>query len=123
MNRIKDAIRYFKFGANQGAIPGDYARLAIEGMELLDQIQRQQATVCGYSLQELVMVAQMMEDLELHPAEIHQMCKDMKKMYETLLLFSTMRVTRTITGNHRAVRQYPDFRTVMNAMKGGKRYG
>lgn len=121
MARINDAIRYFKFGANQGTIHSGYANMAISGLELLDQIQRQEATVCGFSLQELVLVAQLMEDLELHPAEIHQMCRDMKKMYEVLLLFSTVQVTRTITGNHRAVRQYPDFKTVMNAMKGGNR--
>lgn len=119
MSKINDAIRYFKFGVNQGAINSDYARLAIEGLEWLDKIQRQEATVCGYSLQELVVVAQMMEDLELHPAEIHMMCKNMRKMYETLLLYSSIRVTKTITGNHRAVRMYPDFKTVMNAMKGG----
>ena len=123
MSRITDAIRYFKFIANQGAIRGDYTRMAIEGLEVLDQIQRQEAMVCGYSLQELVLVAQMLEDLELHPAEIRQMCFNMKKMYETILLFSTVQVTRTITGNHRAVRQYPDFRTVMNAMKGGHTRG
>lgn len=121
MARINDAIRYFKFGANQGTINSDCAKLAICGLELLDQIQRQEATVCGFSLQELVLVAQMMEDLDLHPAEIHQMCRDMKKMYETLLLFSTVQVTRTLTGNHRAVRMYPDFKTVMDAMRGGNR--
>lgn len=121
MARFNDAIRYFKFGANQGTIHSGYANMAINGLELLAQIERQEATVCGFSLQELVMVAQMMEDLNLHPAEIHQMCKDMRKMYETLLLFSTVQVTRTLTGNHRAVRQYPDFRTVMNAMRGGNK--
>lgn len=119
MGRINDAISYFKFNANQGTINSGYARMAIEGLTLLNQIQKQEATVCGYSLQELVMVAQMMEDLELSPAEIHQMCCDMRKMYEVLLMFSTVQVTRTITGNHRAVRVYPDFKTVMDAMKGG----
>ena len=121
MLRVRDAIRFFKFGINQGAFGTNtgYAEMAIEGLEVLEKIQRQELTVCGYSAQELVLVAQMMEDLHLHPAEIRQMCTDMKKMYETMLLHSSVTITRSITGNLRSVRHFPDFRTVMKAMNGG----
>lgn len=123
MSNFKDAANYFKFASGQGAVDSRYAKIAVQGIELLDQIQRQEALIDGYSLHELVMVANMLEDLDIHPSKLRKMCSDMRIMYEVLLLYSSIKVTRTITGNQRAVRQYPDFRTVMNAMKGDRRNG